>query len=264
MIDHVPLSSSPDWVLPLPDDRFLLAFAEGEQDRLMVVAPGGSPVQFLDIDEEARGPLARAGDDSVAFVIGAAGMQQLAIATVDGRLQRRIPIEGNQIAGLSASPDGAVLYYVFDGTIFSVPSSGGQSEPEYPGDQVAVDPSTGELVVMLAEGEVRLIRVAPGEGRDSPLPVESSEWRLADTNSQSFTGGAVAADGRGVARIAGPGSAYWPVGVFDTRSGGTVALPADPTQFDMYSASWDREGRLVMLAHPFRSELWRFRPEPAE
>ncbi len=79
-----------------------------------------------------------------------------------------------------------------------------------------------------------------------------------------FTGGAVSADGRGVARILGPGSGYGPVGVFDTRSGSPLVPPTDPTQFDMTSASWDREGRLVMLAHPFRSELWRFRPEPEE
>ena len=164
---HVPLSSGTfESVLPLPDDRFLLASDRGGRNRLMVLAPGGSPVQFLNIDEEARRPLTLVGDDSVAFVIGDREMPQLAIATVDGRLQRRIPIEGTQVAGLSASPDGAVLYYVFDGTIYSVPASGGPSEPVYQGDQVAVDPSTGDLVVMLGEEEVRSIRVAPGgEGK---------------------------------------------------------------------------------------------------
>ena len=262
-MDHVPLSSGTfSSVLPLPDDRFLLASNRDERDRLMVLAPGGSPVQFLNIDEEARPPLTLVGDDSVAFVIGDREMPQLAIATVDGRLQRRIPIEGTQVAGLSASPDGAVLYYVFDGTIYRVPASGGPSEPVYQGDQVAVDPSTGELVVMLVEEEVRPIRVAPGGGEESLLEIQGSEWWLMRTNA--FTGGAVSADGRGVARILGPGSGYGPVGVFDTRSGSTLVPPTDPTQFDMVSASWDREGRLVMLAHPFRSELWRFRPEPEE
>ncbi len=166
-MDHVPLSSGAfSSVLPLPDDRFLIASDRDERDRLRVLAPGGSPVQFLNIDEEARAPLTLVGDDSVAFVIGDREMPQLAIATVDGRLQRRIPIEGTQVASLSASPDGAVLYYVFDGTIYSVAASGGPSEQVRPGDQVAVDPSTGELVVMLAEEEVRLIRVAPGgEGK---------------------------------------------------------------------------------------------------
>ncbi|HUF70532.1 MAG TPA: protein kinase, partial [Longimicrobiales bacterium] len=263
-IDRLPLASDQEWIQPLPDDRFLLASNEGEQDRLMVVARGGSPVPFLNIDEEARGPLVRVGADAVAFVIGPPEMQQLATATVDGRLQHRIPIQGSPISGLSASPDGGVLYYVFDGMIYRVPSTGGPSAPVYPGDQVAVDPSTGELLVLAGEGEVRLFRVAPEERRESVLAVDSGEWWLPDASSQSFTGGAVSADGRAVARIAGPRSGYWPVGVFDARSGGTVVLPTDPTQFDMYSASWDREGRLVMLIHPFRSELWRFRAEPPE
>jgi hypothetical protein len=148
--------------------------------------------------------------------------------------------------------------------IHGVPSTGGLSAPVYAGDQVAVDPSTGELLVLAGEGEVRLCRVAPEERRESVLAVDSAEWWLPNTSSQSFTGGAVSADGRAVARIAGPRSGYWQVGVFDARSGGTVALPTDPTQFDMYSASWVREGRLVMLIHPFRSALWRFRAEPPE
>ena len=91
-------------------------------------------------------------------------------------------------------------------------------------------------------------------------------WQLVgqDLGAFSLTGNSVAPDGRLAIRTQGPASWFWPAAILDGRRGGTITPFLDPPDTDMYSASWDREGRVVMMADPFRSELWRFRPDPGD
>ncbi len=247
----------------MPGDRFLVATLVGGQDRLMVVTPGGVPVPFLlDTDEEARGPLALVGEASVAFLIGPAGGQQLALAAIDGRLQQRIPIrEDAVVTGLAASPDGTSLYYAADGTVYRVPRTGGDSMQVNRGDAVAVDPSTEDLVILLRGSVTQLVRVPAAGGSETSIPL-AGEWQVAGVSMKNLMGHSTAPDGRLVIRTQAPESWFWPVGILDARSGGQITPFLDPPDTDKWSAGWDRAGRVVAAAGSFRSELWRFRPAP--
>ncbi|MDA2935167.1 protein kinase, partial [Acidobacteria bacterium AH-259-D05] len=261
-VEHFPLSTVFEHVLPLPGDRFLLGQLIGSRDRLMVVAPPGAPVPFLDTDEEARGPMALVGEDSVAFLIGPAGSQQLALAAIDGRLQQRIPIrEDAVVTGLAASTDGTSVYYAADGTVYRVPRTGGDSMQVNRGDAVAVDPSTGDLVILLLGSVAQLVRVPAAGGSETSIPL-AGEWQVVSLSVGNLMGHSAAPDGRLVIRTEASKSWFWLVGILDALTGGQITPFLDPPETDMLSAGWDREGRVVAVAHPFRSELWRFRPAP--
>ena len=262
-IEHLPVSTNYEDVLPLPGDRFLVAPRLGSRDRLMVVAPPGAPVPFLDTDEEARGPLTLVGDAAVAFLIGPAADQQLALASIDGRLQLRIPIRKvGSVTGLAASPDGT-LYYAANGVVHRVSSTGGDSTPVNRGDEVAVDPSTGDLVILRRGNDAQLVRV-PAEGGSETSIAVAGDWRVHNLGrTRSLMGHSVDSDGRLVIRTKPPASLLFPVGTLDGRTGGPIIPFLDPPDTDMFSAGWDRAGRVVALANSFRSELWRFRPVPA-
>ena len=261
-VERFPLSMDFRNVLPLPGDRFLLAPRIGTRDRLMVVAPPGAPVPFLvDTDEEARGPLALVGNDSVAFLIGPATEQQLALASIDGRLQERIPIRSaGGVTGLAASRDGSSLYYAADGIVHRVSRAGGESTPLNRGDEVTVDPSTGDLVILRHGDFGQLVRVSEPGGAETAVEVEG-DWRVHGLTG--ITGNSVDSDGRLVIRTLPPASWLFPVGTLDSRTGGSITPFLDPPDTDMYSGGWDGAGRVVALAHPFRSELWRFRAATA-
>jgi len=252
-------------VLPLPNDRFLLGSDQSDQDRLMVLTPGGALVPFLDADKEARGPLVRVGEGFVGFTTGPVNTPQLGMATLDGRLTRELPIEGRgRVSGLAASPDGGTLYYAIDGSVYRLPVTGGASELVTPGSEVGVDPATGDLIVLLEGAEPTLVRVPVTRGTATPIPLTSDAWGLAGSGeaANNLTGQSVTADGRLLVRVRAS-NWFWPVGVLDVRAGGRLASLQDPPVEDLYSAVWDSAGRAVMLGAPFRSDLWRFRPAPA-
>ena len=91
----------------------------------------------------------------------------------------------------------------------------------------------------------------------------TGDWRVYGLGVVNLMGHSVASDGRLVIRTLPPASWMFPVGTLDARTGGPIIPFLDPPDTDMYSAGWDRAGRVVALASPFRSELWRFRPAPA-
>lgn len=173
----------------------------------------------VDTDEEARGPLALVGDVSVAFLIGPAADQQLALASIDGRLQQRIPIRSDGgVTGLAASRDGTSLYYAADGVIHRVSSTGGDSTPVNRGDEVAVDPSTGDLVILRRGDDAQLVRVPAAGGSETSIAV-AGDWRASGSGVSNLTGHSVSSDGRLVIRTISPASWFAPVGTLDGRGG---------------------------------------------
>ena len=261
-VERFSLSSGFEYILPLPDDRFLLAPLVGGPNRLVVVAPPGAPVPFLDTDEEVHAPLALVGVSSVAFLIGPIGDQQVGIATVDGRLQQRISIpDDGVVASLAATSDGTGLYYSVDGVVYQVPVTGGDSVLVHRGDEIAVDPPTGDLLILLRGSPPQLIRVSATGTSETSIPV-SGAWQVWNGSGgpRNLMGHAVSPDGRVVLRTLPPASWLFPVGLLDARTGGEITPFLDPPETDMLSAGWDGEGRVVAIAHPYQSELWRFRP----
>jgi len=261
VVDRFPLAAKFGDVLPLGDGRFLLAGAPG-QDQVMVMTPPAAPRPFLvNSRDESRAPLARVGDDLVAFLIGPADQQELALVTVDGRPQERIPLDHQgAVTGLASSPDGATLYYALDGTVYIVPAAGGESTEITRGLQLAVDPSTGDLIVLLRGDVGRLVRRAAADGSETPILV-TGDWQVNGQGiRQNLQANAVSSQGLLALRALPRSSWFFPTGIIDARRGGAITPLLDDPDTDMFSVGWDREGYVVMLASPYRSSLWRFRP----
>ena len=249
-----------DMLLPLPDGRVLFRSTSAGRDQLAVLAPGKDAVPFLETEEPTTSPMSLVGKDRVAFLIGNESSRKIAIASlVDGRILRRLarPDAAN-VSALAGSPDGKTLYYVESGIVWAMPSEGGEPKKVHEGDQVAVDPTDQSLVIEVTTRDaVRLVRVPAGGGAEQAIPMPSGVRLFTDLSPS-----AVALDGRIAVRIVPKDSWFWPAAVLDPRSGGLTQLPG-VRDLDMPKPAWGADGRLVSLAQPERSSLWRFRPVTA-
>ena len=118
--------------------------------------------------------------------------------------------------------------------------------------------------MILHRGAVaQLVRVPAAGGSETSIAV-AGDWSVYGLGVVNLMGHAVAADGRLVIRTMPPASWLFPIGILDSRTGGSILPFRDPPDTDMLSAGWDRAGRIVALSKPFRSELWRFRPARAQ
>ena len=85
-------------------------------------------------------------------MIGPAPRGTIAFADVEtGRITRRIAPGKGEIVSLAASPDGGTLYFAAGGSIWSIPSAGGQARKVRAGDRVVADPSGRALLVSVLE-----------------------------------------------------------------------------------------------------------------
>ncbi len=247
--------------LPLPDGRILFGSTSAGHDQLAVLAPGKDAVPFLDTEEPTRIPASLVGTDRVAFLIGNDSSRRIAIASlVDGRILRRLtrPHAAN-VSALAGSPDGKSLFYVESGTVWAMPSEGGSPRKYTEGDQVAVDPTGQSLIIELTTRDaVRLVRVPVGGGRAGDSDAERCavvHGALAKRQLWPRTGGFAV-------RIAPPDSRVLAPRPFSIRT--QACSPSCPVRdLDMNKAAWGADGRLVSLALPERSSLWRFRPVTA-
>ena len=243
-------------VLPLPDGRVLFPSSPAGRAQLAVMAPGKDSVPFLETDEPTSAPLSLLGKDGVAFVIGTSEKARIAVASlIDGRILRRLPKpDAAKVTTLAGSPDGTTLFYVDSGIIWSMPSEGGEPTKVHEGNQLAVDPAGQSLIVEVTTRDaVRLVRVPIAGGAETPVPW-TSDLRLIE----SLSPGAVAEDGRIAVRVVSKDNWFWPAAILDPRTGALTQIPA-LHDFDMPFPAWDRDGRLVSLALPWKSALWRFR-----
>jgi hypothetical protein len=244
-------------ILPLPDGRMLFGTVVSGRRQLAVLAPGKNAVPFLETGEETSSPAALVGKDRAAFLIGTPPNQRIAIASLsDGRIVGRLekPNSGN-VRALAGSPDGNSLYYVEGGFVWATTSGGGEPRKVHEGDRVAVDPSDHSLIIEVTTKDgVRLVRVPPSGGAEQPISMPNGLRLIADLSS-----GAVAPDGRIAVRYAPKDNWFWPTAILDPRSGKLTELPG-VRDLDMNHASWASDGRLVSVALPERSALWRFRP----
>ncbi|MBI3665202.1 MAG: protein kinase [Acidobacteria bacterium] len=246
-----------DLALPLPDGRVLLLSRPAGRERLLVVMPGKDPIPFLDTSEETALPGSLVGDREVAFLIGPPADRTIAIASIaDGRIVRRLkgPKSGT-IESLAASPDGKTLYYAAAGTIWAIPSTGGEPRKMHAGDSVAVDPRGQGLIIKLNEEDgVRLVRVPVGGGPEKAIPFHS-EFRL---TPPPLAPNAVGKDGRIVVQVASKDSWFWSSAVLNPQTGNVQRVPL-AYEGDFPSPGWAPDGRIVSMALPLRASIWRFR-----
>jgi dipeptidyl aminopeptidase/acylaminoacyl peptidase len=248
-------------ILPLPDGRLLFDSSASGRLQLSVIGPGKEAVPFLETEEPTSGPLALLGKNQVAFLIGTPPKRQIGVASLtDGRIVHRLekPNAGS-VEALAGSPDGKTLYYAEAGVVWATPSDGGESRRFHEGNRIAID-SLDESVIIesFTNDGVKLVRLAQAGGAEKAIPMPSGLKLLHD-----FSSGAVASDGRIAVQLAPKDSWFWPAAILDPRSGKITQLPV-LREFDMPYPAWGPDGRLVSLALPFRSALWRFSPVAGE
>jgi Tol biopolymer transport system component len=241
-----------------PDERLLLPTLISGRPRLLLGKPGGSFVPLLETNEDSAPPMAQAGDDEVALMAGTPPGRMLTIASMkEGRIIHRFEAtEGKRIDAVAASPDGKSLYYVSSGTVWSVPSQGGNPRKICAGDGIAVDPSGGDLIVNLNEQHhVRLERVPLSGG-----PVQSLQVR-SDLPISPIPLGPNSLDknGRLLVSVAPKDSWFFRLAILNLATGKLAQVPLNYTG-DIMTPGWARDGRVLTTADPIRARIWRFRP----
>jgi Tol biopolymer transport system component len=244
--------------VPLPDGRLLFASQISGRNRILVTQAGADPLPFLETEEETWCPVALLGSQHVVLLLGAAGKQELAIASIaGGRIVRRLTgVKGAEIRRMACSPDAKTIYYTASGSLWAIPASDGAPRKLGAGDAVAVDPRNGDLIVQLSEPErVRLVRLPASGGPPQEIPFRS-DLRL---TRLLLAPNAVRKDGRIVATVASNDSWWFGVAVLDPRSGRVERIPLNyPADLDY--PGWTPDGRIVSAAQALRAALWRFRP----
>jgi serine/threonine protein kinase len=243
----------------LQDGRIVYTERVAGRLRLLIAGSGKEPTPLVETDEETSTPAAPVGAGQVAFVMGSPSSQTIGLAsTANGRMIRRL--EGaarSPISAIAAFPDAQTLYYTAAGSVWSISLAGGQPKRLAAGDSVTVDALHNQLLVRLDESSgVSLVRMTLSGTVVRPIQVTGDIHLAAGSGQLSPT--AVARDGR-ILVAAVSGSLWtWPAGILNPDTGAIQILklgyPADA-----FSPGWSPDGKVVMMANPIRSSLWRFR-----
>ncbi len=245
--------------VPLQDGRVAFATRTAGRDRLLAAGSGKDPAPLVETQEETTTPVTPVGKSEVAFLIGAPQSRIIAVATIAAGLivSRLESTRGKSIQSMTTLPDGQTIFFTAQGSVWSVPITGGEPQRLGAGDSVTADPSRSELIVRLDEKDTaRLVRMSRSGIDLGSIPVESGNIRVAV--GEPLSPRAVHADGRILVQVT-TGTWAWPAGILDPRSGRIQILPLGYPA-DMLAPGWSPDGKIVTLAAPVRSTLWRFRP----
>jgi predicted Ser/Thr protein kinase len=246
-----------DIIAVLPDGRAVVAVRASGQNRLMVVQKGKDPAVLVNTTEETMAPLATCGPDEVAFMIGPAPHETIALTEPEsGRIVSRISPGKGPVASVACSPDGATLYFSARGVIWSLASSGGEARRVRAGDHVVADPSGRRLVVQVIENsQSHLFSVPLDGGQESEIHPDPNIRLTFSTLSTS----GLSVDGRLLVPLAPRDSWFNPPAVLDIASGLITRIPSE-SQGDYRSMGWTRNGQVIALKNGLRATLWKFRP----
>jgi hypothetical protein len=245
-------------VLPLRDDRLLVAMRAGGRDRIMVIAPGKDPLPFIETQEESAAPMATLGDDKIVFLSGTPPNRNVALASIGtGQIIKRLTrVDGNQlISSIAGSPDGSTIFMAAGGTLWGIAADDGEPRRVRDADSVAMSPDGRRLIVVLNEASgIRLVQRALPDGAEHVVPVRGdvrlTPWPIAPN--------AVARSGDIVVRVTKKDSWFWPAAILDPRNGSAVLLP-EAANTDMLTPGWDHHDRVVTVVKFTTATLWRFR-----
>jgi hypothetical protein len=247
----------------LPDGRAVVTARTGGHTRLVLVEKGKDPIPLTSAAEETSGPLAVAGPREIAFVIGLEPHQAIAVAdTASSRIVRRIPLNKGDITSLASSPEGKTLYAAAGGSIWAVPSSGGEARMIRAGDSVAADPSGRQLVIGVTESaKFRLFRVpVVSGGAGGPEQEIVTDGSIPLMGGPSVSPGALNAAGRLLQPLESLDSWFNAPAVVDTATGRITRIASDDVS-DYKSMAWLPDGRILALHVGLRSTLWKFQPK---
>lgn len=245
--------------LQLPDGRVVLPGKTAGRDRLLMAVPGKSLRPLLDDSRtETAPPLALVGTRRLAFVAGSDKERRLRLADLDDDGVRLEPVDlgvsGEGLTSLAASPDGKKLYYVQSRHVYEVLTDGSTPPKKLePGDGVAVDPATGDLLIQRFDiGGVHLFRAPPGGGQSVEVPLKLGALRPAPV---AIGGGAIHQDGRVLLASTSKDSWYWRPAILNPD--GTLQSISVAYSGDVYPAAWTTNDRALGMGYAFHGDLWR-------
>jgi hypothetical protein len=243
----------------LPDGRVLLPSFISGRKRLLVGKPGESLRPFVETSEQSAPPVAVVGRTHLAYLGGgtASSPPMLTLASVaDGRVARRFEAtQGLAPLALTASPDGAKLYVVEAGTISELDVGGGSLRKLRPGNGIAVDPRSGDLIAQVNDKDgVHLVRVTAG-GAEQPVPVPAALV----VSTSPIAGNAVGADGRLLLTVSSKENWFAGPAILDPATGTAARVPVQ-FEGDILPSAWADDGSILGMGTALKSELWRFRP----
>jgi Tol biopolymer transport system component len=252
-VARFPWVSDPDSIVVLPDGRVVMDVFYSGRTRLVAVERGKSPVAMVTTTEETSIPVTMAGQREIAFLIGPEPRGTIAFADIEtGRMTRRIAPGKGEIVSLAASSDGATVYFAAGGTIWSIPSAGGDARKIRSGNQVVADRSGQALLISVLESpKMRLFRVPLDGAPESEILADPSH----SVAYQLLSPGSWNPDGRLLVSL--HDSWFTGPAVLDTSTGRIQPLPFDNGS-DYGSLGWLPDGRIMALRISLRSTLWRF------
>jgi hypothetical protein len=165
--------------LPLADGRFVVE-RQGGKSRVVIGAPGTDLRPLVQLDERNSAPLAPAGPDAIALVVGTNERRRIAIASIaDGHLLREVPVPAGTLTGLAVSSDRGTVYYALNGSVYAL-SGSGPARRLAQGDTIAIDPDEHTLYVKQFGYEpIRLVRVDLTSGQETPVTLPA-DFRMTD------------------------------------------------------------------------------------
>ncbi len=243
-------------VVPLADGRVVLSTTAGKP-RALIGRLGSELRPLMQGSEESSSPLATAGPDAVAMIIGTGASRRIAIASVaNGRIVREFPVRPGEIKGVAVSPDRSTVYYGTDGTIYAL-SGSGPAKPIGEGDTVALDPSGRYLYVkQFAREPIGLVRIDLASGRTEEV-VHPPNPRL---TTIALSPASVDAKQRILLDTTSPRTWFYSAAVLDTTTGAMTSLRL-PEFFDCMAPGWTADGRVICAGAALTGSLWRYRAE---
>jgi hypothetical protein len=248
----------------LPDGRVLVAENRYDHTRLMVWEAGKQPVPLVNTPDETFPPVAVMGSSEVAFMISTPSPKphvEMAIANIStGTIRRRVAFDKVGLTNsLAPTPDGKMLFLSAGGSIWSIPSSGGEAKRFRAGNGVAgVDPSGQYLLVEVYEHpKIRLMRVPLDGSAEREIPL-TGPYRLAP--NVAVQSGNISKDGHLLAPLTSPDSSFVSPGMVDLATGQMTRIPVDP-YFDYGFIARSPGGQITAVAIGLKSTLWKFQPE---
>jgi serine/threonine protein kinase len=247
-----------DMVVVLTDGRAVIPAQASGHIRLMAAERGKDPVPLINTPEETASPVTAIAGNRIAFVIGPEPHETIAVAdATNGRITRRISPAKGIVQSLTASPDGVRLYFTAAGSVWSVPSEGGEPNKICAGDWVVWNPSRGTLIVARSESShVHLYEVPATGGSERTIPLDSASPLFGLFTSP----GTIRSDGQMLVALNVPDSWFNPMAQLDLQSGRITRLAGDGKS-DLHSAAWTQNGGFIVSREGLVSTIWKFTPE---
>jgi hypothetical protein len=257
-IGSFPKLAWPDMVAVLTDGRAVIPAEVSGASRLMAVERGKDPVPLLNTTEESAAPLTAMPRNRIAFVIGPEPHETIAVADASyGRISARISPRKGSVQSVTASADGATLYFTAGGSVWAIPSGGGEATKICAGDWVVTNPVGGTLIVgRNLSSRISLFEVPAAGGSERTIPLDDSSPIFGFFMSP----GAIRGDGQMLVSLNLADSWFNPLAQLDLRSGRITRLAGDGVS-DLHSAAWTHDGGIVASRLALVSTIWHFTPQ---